>query len=96
MVLAIIFEWDLDAQQGLFKLTMKFNAVQAKAKVSTLVINKVNPHIVNPFIRLWKVINTSQLLSHTFPKYLKLAEIAMTHTLGLVEDERCFSSMSFF
>jgi hypothetical protein len=96
MVPAIISEWDLDAQQGLFKLKMKFNAVQVKAEVPALVTNKVNPQIVNPFTRLWKVINTSQLLSHTFPKYLKLAEIAMTHTLGLVEDERCFSSMSFF
>jgi len=94
MVPAIISEWDLDAQQGLFKLKMKFNAVQVKAEVPALVTNKVNPQIVNPFTRLWKVINTSQLLSHTFPKYLKLAEIAMTHILGLVEDEGCSSSMS--
>jgi hypothetical protein len=49
MVPAIIFEWDMDAQQGLFKLTMKFNAVQAKVEVSTLVTKKVNPHIVDPF-----------------------------------------------
>jgi hypothetical protein len=73
MVPAIISEWELDAQQGLFKLKMKFNAVQAKAEVPALVTNKVNAQIVNPFTRLWKVINTSQLLSHTFPKYLKLA-----------------------
>jgi hypothetical protein len=29
--LAILSCWDLDAQQGLFKLTMKFNAAQAMA-----------------------------------------------------------------
>jgi hypothetical protein len=43
MVHAIISEWDLDAQQGLFKPTMKFNAIQPMIEVSTLVIDKVNP-----------------------------------------------------
>jgi hypothetical protein len=95
MVLAIIFEWDLDAQQGFFKLMMKFNAIQAKVEILALVSNKVNPHIVNPLTRLWRVINASQLLSHTFLKYVKLPKIAMTHILGLVEGEGCFSSMSF-
>jgi hypothetical protein len=67
MVPTIIFKWDLDAQQGLFKLIMKSNATQVMAEISTLIINKVNPQIVNPFTRLWKVINAFQLLSHTFP-----------------------------
>jgi hypothetical protein len=44
---------------------------------------------------LWKVINDSQLLSHTFPEDLKLAEIAVIHILGSVVDERCFNSVSF-
>jgi hypothetical protein len=43
MVLAILFEWDLDAQQRLFKLMMKSNVTQAMEKVSTLIINKVKP-----------------------------------------------------
>jgi hypothetical protein len=43
MVLAILFEWDLDAQQGLFKLMMNSNVTQAMEKVSTLIINKVKP-----------------------------------------------------
>jgi hypothetical protein len=59
MVLAIIFEWDLNVQQGLFKLMMKSRVVQPMAKISTLAIDKVNPQIVNPFTHLWKVINTS-------------------------------------
>jgi hypothetical protein len=33
--------------------------------------------------------------SHAFPKYLKIAEIAMMHVLGFVKDGRCFSYVSF-
>jgi len=43
MVPTILFGWDLDVQQGLFKLMMKFNVAQAMAKVSTLFITKVKP-----------------------------------------------------
>jgi hypothetical protein len=42
------------------------------------------------------VINASQLLSHSFPEFLKLAKIVMVHALEYVEDECCFSSVSFF
>jgi hypothetical protein len=52
MVPPILFRWDLDAQQGLFKLVMKSNVAQAMAKVSTLVINKVKPWIVTKVIPL--------------------------------------------
>jgi hypothetical protein len=41
------------------------------------------------------VINASKLLSHSFPEFLKLVEIAMVHVLGFVEDEHCFSFASF-
>jgi len=43
MVFAIIFEWDLDAQWKMFKLTMKSNVAQVMTKVSTLTTDKVNP-----------------------------------------------------
>jgi hypothetical protein len=33
MVLAILLRWELDAQQGLFKLTMKFNFVQTMVEI---------------------------------------------------------------
>ncbi len=56
-------------------------------EVVALATNKVNPHIVNPFICLWKMINVFNLLFHTFPEYQKLVEIVMTHVLGYVEDE---------
>jgi hypothetical protein len=36
MVLAILSCWDLDVQQGLFKLTMKSNIVQAMVEVVAL------------------------------------------------------------
>jgi len=59
----ILFGRDLDVQQGLFKLTMKSNAIQAMVEVSQLIIDKVNPQIVNPLTHLWKVINAYQLMS---------------------------------
>jgi hypothetical protein len=47
-----------------FKLTMKSNVSQVMAEVVVLVTDKVNPCIVNPLIRLWKMINVFHLLSH--------------------------------
>ncbi len=82
-------------QQGFFKLTIKSSVAQAMAKVVALASDKAHPMVVNPPTRLWLVINASQLLFHTFPKYLELAEIVMIHILGSVEDERCFSLVSF-
>jgi hypothetical protein len=58
-------------------------------------IFQAHPMVVNPLTRLWRVINTFQLPSPTFPECLKLAEIAMTHILGSIEDEWCFNSVSF-
>jgi hypothetical protein len=49
MVLAIFSSWDLDAQQSLFKLTMKSNVAQAMAEIMAFASNKVNPTIINPF-----------------------------------------------
>jgi hypothetical protein len=43
MVIAIIFKLNLDVQQGLSKLTMKFNVIQAMAKVSALITDKLTP-----------------------------------------------------
>jgi hypothetical protein len=91
MVLVILSTWDLDAQQGFFKLPMKSSVAQAMAKTT----NKAHPMVVNPLTHLWRVINSSQHLFRTFPKYLKLAPVAMTHILGSIEDEWCFNSVSF-
>jgi hypothetical protein len=65
------------------------------AKVVALASDKANPIIVNPLTCIWQMINTSQLLSHSFPEFLKLAEIVTVHVLGFVEDEHCFSFACF-
>ncbi len=74
--------------------TMNFGAAQAMVEVVALASDKAHPMVVNPPTHLWLVINTSKLLSRTFPKYLELAE--MTHILGSVEHEQCFSLVFFF
>jgi hypothetical protein len=76
LVPAIFFGWDLDVRQGLFKLMMKCNVAQAMAKVSTLVINKVKPQIVNKVIPLHvyeKSLTFLRFYPHIFLEYLKLA-----------------------
>ncbi len=60
----ILSSWDLDAQQKLFKFTMKSNIFQAMANMVALAIDKVQPQIVNPLTHLWKVINAFQFMSH--------------------------------
>ncbi len=82
MVPTIISCWDLDVQQGLFKLTMKSNVVQAMAKIIVCASDKVNVTIINPLTHMWGVIYASQFLSNVFPKYLKVANIAMVHVFG--------------
>ena len=81
----ILDRWSLDSQQGYFKIAMKSNAPAAMEP----------PYDVNPVTRIWRTISASRVLAHGFPKYLKLAEIAMVHVIGSVEDERVFSSVSF-
>ncbi len=43
MVLVILLAWNLDVQQGLFKLTIKSNVAQTMAKVMALTIDKAHP-----------------------------------------------------
>ena len=51
--------------------------------------------VVNPVTKLWKRLDANSALNSSFPKYIKLAQIALIHVLGLVEDERAFSSLTF-
>jgi hypothetical protein len=46
---SIILAWDLNVQNGLFKLTKKSNVVQAMAKVVALATYQTNLIFVNPF-----------------------------------------------
>ncbi len=95
MVASIILAWDLNVQNGLFKLTMKSNVVQAMAKVVALVTNQTNLIFFNPFTLLWQVIHASQILSHSFAKCLKVAKIVVIHVMVSINDEHWFSSISF-
>jgi hypothetical protein len=65
---------------------MKSNNAKTMVEVVALTTDKAHPMFGNPFIRLWCVINTSQLLSHTFPEYMKVIEIVMTHILKSIKD----------
>jgi hypothetical protein len=96
MVVIILSSWDLDAQQKLFKFTMKSNVFQAMAKMVALAVDKVQPQIVNPLSHLWKVINVCQFMSHIFSTYLKLVKIVMIHVFLYVKDERCVNFVSYF
>jgi hypothetical protein len=53
MVPKILLGCNLDAQHGLFKLTVKINVVQTMVEEVTFAFNKANPIIVNPFTHLW-------------------------------------------
>jgi hypothetical protein len=53
------------------------------------------PFDVNPVSRLWRMLDANIALAGQFPEYIKLAQIALVHVLGSVEDERCFSSLTF-
>ncbi len=95
MVHAILSGWDLDAQEGSVKLTMKSNAAEGMVEIVALAFDKVNPTIINPFTHMCQVIHASQLLSNIFPKNLKVVKVAMVHVFGFVEDEQCFCSVAF-
>jgi len=88
----VISSWDLDAQQGLFKLTMKSNAYQMMAEVVVLVVDKVNP-CCESFDSFVKCDQCFSSLVPYLPKYLKIVEIAMMHVLGSIKDGPCFSSI---
>ena len=75
----------LDEQMAMFKMAMKSN--------SKLVLRP--SFIVNPMTKLWQILGSNALLTHSFPKYLKLANMAMIIVLDLVEDEQAFSIVGF-
>ena len=51
--------------------------------------------ILNLVTKLWKHLDANSSLCTSFPKYIKLTQIALIHILGSVEDERAFSSLTF-
>ena len=82
---SILDRWSLDSQHGYFKIAMKSNAPAAMEP----------PYDIHHVTRIWRTISASRVLSHGFPEYLKLVEIAMVHVIESVEDERIFSYVCF-
>jgi len=76
---------DLDCHQGMFKLTMKSNAIVCVAL----------PFDLNPLTKMWCLVTTFQILSFNFPDYVKLAKLAMVQMVKNVENEKCFSTLAF-
>ncbi len=72
-------------QANIFKITMKSNAI---------VVIEALVH-VNPFTQLWRMLEASCILKHSFLECLKLAKITLMQVLGLMEDEHTFSTLTF-
>jgi hypothetical protein len=85
LVAPILDSFQLELQQPLFKLSMRSNSMAACEP----------PYLFNPLTKLWRMLDANSALAAQFPEYIKLAQIAMVHVLGSVEDERCFSSLTF-
>jgi hypothetical protein len=86
----------LDAQHGLFKLTIKSNVAQTMVEEVAFAFDKANPIIVNPFIRF--VMSDpciTTLVSFFFRISTAGREMAMVRVLGFMEDECYFNSVSF-
>jgi hypothetical protein len=69
----------------MFKLMMKLNAIARMAP----------PFDTNPLTRMWHFMTTSRVFVCSFPKYVKLVEMAMVQIVSGVEDECCFSMLAF-
>jgi hypothetical protein len=85
LVAPVLDCFQLELQQPLFKLSMASNAMAAMEP----------PFHTNPLTKLWRTLDANNALVAHFPEYVKLAQIAMVHVLGSVEDERAFSSLTF-
>jgi hypothetical protein len=73
-----------EMQASIFKITMRSNVATMEA-----------PFHVNPLTWLWRTLEASHILRHSFPKFFKLAKIEIVQVLGLVEDEHTFFTLSF-
>jgi len=72
-------------QQRVFKTGMQANSVR----------DMQPPFVVNPLTVLWRQLDVATCLTGEFFEFFKLAEMALVHVLGSVEDERTFSVLNF-
>lgn len=89
----VLDRFKLEAEQPLFKMAMLANSTWAM-EPPPLSHDPSKPW-ENPVTKLWRRLDANSALSTSFPEYIKLAQIALIHVLGSVEDERAFSSLSF-
>jgi hypothetical protein len=89
----VLDRYKLESEQPLFKMAMINNSEWA-LELPPLGAHPAVP-FVNPLTKLWWEFDANSALSASFPEYIKLAQIAVIHLLGSVEDERTFSSLTF-
>lgn len=75
----------LDIQSSLFKMTMKTQASKVMEK----------PKDKNPIIKLWFQLTTNSLLVVHLSRFMKLIELAIVQVIGIIENERTFSILTF-
>ena len=88
----ILDKYRLESEQPLFKMVMVANSPWAM-EPPTIGLDASKP-LLNPVTKLWRRLDANLVLSTSFPKYIKLAQIALIHLLGSVEDKRAFSSVT--
>jgi hypothetical protein len=74
-----------DLQRSLFVLTMKNNVKLAMQK----------PFDMNPLTKLWRTCFSSWILEQKIHEYIKSPELVMVQVSGSIEDEQCFSALTF-
>ena len=89
---AMLEKFLLESEQPLFKIAMIANA---HASMELPPLHAPAHQLVNPLTKLWRTLDANSSLGKNFGEYLKLAQIAMVHVLGKIEDERTFSVLSF-
>jgi len=50
---------------------------------------------LNPITKFWQNLTSSQCFVMKIFEYFKVVDIAIVQMIGLVEDERCFSTFAF-
>ncbi len=86
LVVAPLDKLKLESQAYLFKTNVFHNAYE---------ILKKDGKECNHLRRMWLIVIGFKVLILGISKYVKLAKLAMCQVLGFVENERCFSTLSF-
>jgi len=81
----LLDELKLESQTSFFKVTMLANfATTMKPSLNC-----------NPCFRMWALLTINQIICSKLLEWLNLVELSMVMVLINMEDERCFSNLSF-